>query len=1225
MPSITKSYILDQYAYDDEDAAHPPTTQSYISDYVGGTVIDRNEERKTLRAFFGNDEDNGLLLSELQYRQSEDEKILANEASLYVMSKADVKALKLQVKKRRQEIDILTKKKDNIKRQVNTEKQLPKEEDAESCEDLTGGLFNLNFSPTPSVPTIDISPSKEATGKVTDVCPTIPSSWIGTKPSDQLRQYCRRKKLSSPTFANIPSIGCKLRIKSGKSEVVNIVVSKEESINCPTTSAAREYAATKALYELECRVVSNDGSSSFVRASNRYQLLPPDHAKLWQQWTKDDIKALEVLAKETTKMNEDEVGAIVEQVFKFASSRTNNSSSPERDIVQDEVKNNDIDIIPEEWDALSESSSPSLTYIDSKLLSKTRYSEIPSTDNANDSIDFKSIPSVITRTRQNLPMYSHRNDIITAIRDNPVVCIRGETGCGKTTQCGQYILEAFDSTNANIVCTQPRRISAMSVAERVAEERNERCGHTIGYAVKLEQCFSKKHTKLLFCTTGVLLRRMQSDNEEDAALQGVTHIVIDEVHERQWQVDVLLVLLRNLMNSTRPDLKLVLMSATMDERVMTDFFCQMNPPLLHIPGRTFKVNSYFLEDIMEATKFIIEEDSPYAKQRSRDHSSSMSMTIGRGEHRSRNIRVEYPEDEDALLGDEYISYSLGTRRSMHRVNEMIVNYELIECTLSFLLRDESLSLPNSSICFPDGVSKSTNGSTLVFLPGLGEIQTLVNRLRGDRFFGDSNQFDIIPLHSTISSKDQRRAFASTPGKRKIIISTNIAETSITIPDVVYVIDSGLVREVRTDKRTSTQALVTDWCSHASAKQRQGRAGRVQPGICLKLYSTYTFHHVMKPQTMPELQRVPLEEICLTVLGSGFQRTNGMKKLTCWEFLRQAPQPPNEDAVKASLKTLIDVGAVDVLSSNNENSMEEEKLTNLGIHLSKLPIHVRLGKMLIYSVVFKCLNPIMTICAALSTKSLFSSNNNISRDAACAKAAHRKFRHINSDFISICSAWEGFQTQKEKSIEAAKIFCRKNYFDYKTMIEISELRQHFFNILAQIGFVDEEDWNENVKISNKYNVHSAKEAVVSAVVVAGLYPNVAQITSHSNLSLQHMKESLQFHNSSVNYKNNDLKNDWVAFFEKFKVNKKTTVAVTCAINPYSILMFGKNVRIEYLQREAVVDGWIRIGVAAKTGILFRELRNKIRVVLGLMINAKESNHIVNECEELIEGIIGLLTL
>ena len=259
----------------------------------------------------------------------------------------------------------------------------------------------------------------------------------------------------------------------------------------------------------------------------------------------------------------------------------------------------------------------------------------------------------------------------------------------------------------------------------------------------------------------------------------VTHVIVDEVHERQWQIDFLLIALRQIL-SRRRDLKVVLMSATLDASVFQSFFG--NAPLISVPGRTYEVASYFLEDLLEATGHVIEEGSICARKDSGTKDQAV-FSVGRGEHKTMQTVVY---DHEIELSDDFVNYSETTRISLERVNEKVINFDLIEDILSMLLLDNN---KKGVLKYPESDNPTRNdifidGSTLIFLPGMGEIKTLCDRLRISRSFGSSS-FEIIPLHSTISSKDQKKAFTKAkPGIRKIIVSTNIAETSITIPDVV---------------------------------------------------------------------------------------------------------------------------------------------------------------------------------------------------------------------------------------------------------------------------------------------------------------------------------------------------------------------------------------------------------------------------------------------------------
>jgi HrpA-like RNA helicase len=325
-----------------------------------------------------------------------------------------------------------------------------------------------------------------------------------------------------------------------------------------------------------------------------------------------------------------------------------------------------------------------------------------------------------------------------------------------------------------ILCSQPRRVAAISVAERVSDEMCEdSVGRLVGYQIRLESRRSSE-TRLLFCTTGVILRRLV----EDPTLKGISHVIVDEVHERQWQIDVLLVSLRALLQGTRSDLKVVLMSATLDADLFRSFFG--GAPLVTVPGRTFPVATYHLEDILEATNHIIEEHSRYAlRQYDARETVSMWVSTKGGERKRQTVSLD--SELGTNVSDRYPGFALPTRRSMDRVDESQINYDLIEDLLEFVLLKNGTT---QALSPPEGVDIS-NGALLIFLPGVGEIKALSERLRSSRMFGDARWFTIVPLHSLLSSAEQRRAFEKPlNGRRNIILSTNIAETSVTIPDVV---------------------------------------------------------------------------------------------------------------------------------------------------------------------------------------------------------------------------------------------------------------------------------------------------------------------------------------------------------------------------------------------------------------------------------------------------------
>ena len=451
-----------------------------------------------------------------------------------------------------------------------------------------------------------------------------------------------------------------------------------------------------------------------------------------------------------------------------------------------------------------------------------------------------------------------------------------------------------------------------------------------------------------------------------------------------------------------------------------------------------------------------------------------------------------------------------------------------------------------------------------------------------------------------------------------------------------VIDSGLVREVRNSKNASMSTLVTGWCSRASSKQRQGRAGRVQTGMCLKLYSSRTYEKLMKDQSMPELQRIPLEEVCLNILASGLA-TN------CASFLQQAPQPPSHNSITSALRTLEEVNAIDVRNSSVEATNKMDVLTPLGCHLSKIPVHVRLGKMLIFGSLFKSIDKALTICAALSTKTLFSMD--LGDNGSKASSAQRVFYHNSSDFLTLCNVWEAFQFELSNGNSAAS-FCKKYFLSFTTLREIADLRLHFLDILYQIGFVDKRlclvlesdrrQLNHRAIKMCLYNKNGNDDGVIAAVICAGFYPNICRVEKASNEynssappSLWQDKERLYFHSTSTNHNKPVLDSDWIVFFEKFKVNNKISLSTTCTMKPFAILLFAPGdhaVKVKHLDREVIVNGWMKLNAAAKTGVLFRELRSRMDALLKDMFVRNGDNKLNDQADDenpLISGIISLL--
>ncbi|XP_047970216.1 DExH-box ATP-dependent RNA helicase DExH1 isoform X1 [Salvia hispanica] len=699
--------------------------------------------------------------------------------------------------------------------------------------------------------------------------------------------------------------------------------------------------------------------------------------------------------------------------------------------------------------------------------------------------------------REKLPAFKVKSEFLKAVTNNQVLVVSGETGCGKTTQLPQFILEEEISSlrggSCNIICTQPRRISAISVAARISAERGEKLGETVGYQIRLESKRSAQ-TKLLFCTTGVLLRQLIQDPD----LTGITHLLVDEIHERGMNEDFLLIILRDIL-PRRPNLRVILMSATINAELFSKYFG--NAPTIHIPGLTFPVEEFYLEDVLEKTRYTVQPESGNLPRNSRR---------GRQQQESKNDPLT-ELFEDADIDVLYKSYSASTRQSLDSWSGSQLDLGLVEATIEHICRHEGA------------------GAILVFLTGWDDISKLLDKLRANIFVGDPNKFLVIPLHGSMPTVNQREIFdRPPPNVRKIVLATNIAESSITIDDVVYVIDCGKAKETSYDALNKLACLLPSWISKASAHQRRGRAGRVQPGVCYRLYPKL-IHDAMLQYQLPEMLRTPLQELCLHIksLQLGVVST----------FLSKAIQPPDPLSVENAIELLKTIGALD----------DREELTPLGHHLSTLPLDPNIGKMLLMGSIFQCLDPALTIAAALAYRSPFVLP--LSRKDE-AEAAKRSFAgDSRSDHIALLKAYHGWKDAKRYRNE--KSFCWDNFLSPVTMQMIEDMRFQFLDLLAGIGFV-------NKSQVNAYNQYSYDLEMICAILCAGLYPNIVQCKRRGKRTAFYTKEvgKVDIHPGSVNAGIFMFPLPYLVYSEKVKTSS-IYIRDSTNISDYALLMFGGN--------------------------------------------------------------------
>jgi ATP-dependent helicase HrpA len=558
-----------------------------------------------------------------------------------------------------------------------------------------------------------------------------------------------------------------------------------------------------------------------------------------------------------------------------------------------------------------------------------------------------------------LPITARKDDIVAAIRAHQVVVIAGETGSGKTTQIPKMCLEAGLGIEAKIGCTQPRRVAALSISRRIAEELNVNWSREVGCTIRFDDR-SSAQTYIKLMTDGILLAETQGD----PLLSEYNCLIIDEAHERSLNIDFLLGYLKTLL-AKRNDLKLIITSATIDTATFSRAF--NDAPIIEVSGRLYPVEVIYA-----------------------------------------------PFDADSEdRGD--ITYV-----------------------------DAAVRAAETALCEPG------NGDILIFMPGERDIRETSDLLEG-RF---GREAEIIPLFGLLSAADQQRVFAPL-NRRKIVVATNIAETSLTIPGIRYVIDSGLARISRYNPRTRTKRLPVEEISQSSANQRKGRSGRVQDGVCIRLYSEEDFNE--RPQyTQPEIQRANLAEVILRM------KAYRLGDIETFPFVN----PPPSSAIDGGYKLLQELGALD----------EKRELTQLGHDLSRLPIDPTLGRMLLQSQHEHATRELLIIATGLSIQD--PRERPLDRKEAAA-AAHKRFADPQSDFLALLKIWDAVHDQWERlrTQGQRRKFCKANFLSYLRMREWQDLHAQLHGALEELGRI-------------KLNESNADYAAIHRSILTGLLGHVA---------------------------------------------------------------------------------------------------------------------------------------
>lgn len=601
--------------------------------------------------------------------------------------------------------------------------------------------------------------------------------------------------------------------------------------------------------------------------------------------------------------------------------------------------------------------------------------------------------------RKRLPVYRFREQIEYLLDKYQTLVVIGETGCGKSTQIPQFLAQSYcqelDPTNGQLMVgvTEPRRVAAVSLANRVAQECDCRLGEDVGYAIRFEDCVSKEKTKIKFMTEGILINELMSD----PLLTRYSAIVVDEAHERTVNTDILMALLKKIIRK-RPTLKLLISSATIDAEVIKEYF---------------NLNK--------------------TSDRSKDTSAVLVI-----EGRSHPVEVFYCANPIA----DYVKESVNTVIKIHE------HYKF--------------------------------GDVLVFLTGQEEVETAVSILkdysRGLRDRNDSSlrKMFVLPMYASLPTGDQMKVFETFPKSvRKVIVATNIAETSITINNICFIVDSGFVKMRFYDSSTSTDSLAVVPISQASAQQRAGRAGRERPGSAFRLYTEPDFEK-LSPFSVPEIQRTDLSSVIIQL------KALGINNIVKFDFISE---PPEAHVVRA-LDLLYALEAID----------DSGSLTDpLGLRMAEFPLHPMLTKMLFASQDFHCSDEALTICAVLQVQNIFSQPSSGQRAIQARRAKHN-LSVQEGDLITYLNIYNLFI--KEGKVRS---WADRNYLNYKALLRVVELRKRLESVANRM----------RIKWKSTSDVDDIRKAIV-----CGLFANAAYYHPSGVYKTVRTDHELHIHPNSV---------------------------------------------------------------------------------------------------------------
>jgi ATP-dependent helicase HrpA len=702
------------------------------------------------------------------------------------------------------------------------------------------------------------------------------------------------------------------------------------------------------------------------------------------------------------------------------------------------------------------------------------------------------------RYPEELPIVAHRGAIIDMLKSHQVVVIAGETGSGKTTQIPKMCLEAGLALNGKIACTQPRRVAALSISRRIAEELGVVWGCEVGAKIRFTDK-TRPETVVKVMTDGMLLTEIQGDPE----MREYSVVIIDEAHERSLNIDFLLGYLKQLLQRRR-DLKVVITSATIDTQAFSEAFG--NAPVIEVSGRLYPVETRY---------------SPI----------------------------------DELLEDSgEMTYVDAVVRAIEDILEL-----------------------------------NRPGDLLVFLPGEKDIREVRDVLekRGH------TRLEILPLFGRLSGPEQDRIFKGSR-HRKVILSTNIAETSITIPGIRFVVDSGLARISRYSAGTHTRRLPIEKIPQSSANQRKGRAGRLSEGVCVRLYSEQDYQG--RPQYgVPEILRCNLADVILKMIA--FR----IGDIRSFPFIN----PPGERAIRAGFELLVQLGALD----------SGQRLTPLGRKLAHLPVDPTVGRMLLEANREGCVREVLVIAAGLSIQDPRERPMDAAKEA---DEMHRRFQHPDSDFLTLLNIWNAYHDEMERlSQNQLRKFCKAHFLSYLRMREWRDIHTQLERTLKEIRMF-------------RGNTEPAEYEQVHRALLSGLLSGVGQLEETNHYRATRNRKVMVFPGSGLFIKTERKKGGkskgpepaaprsmgakWILCAE-FMETTRLYARTVARIDPQWILRIGEHVLAHKYTEPMYDEKGER--VMARERILLYGLEVATRRTAYLKVNPKAATEIFIR-EALVEG-------